>query len=79
MLFKPFTRLQHPATRHVSGTGLGLYIARKFVEAMHGQVMLSSSAGKGTDITFTLPHAGGERQFGDTLAKNRAVCYSVEV
>ena len=35
-LFKPFTRLKHPATRNVSGTGLGLYIARKLVEAMHG-------------------------------------------
>lgn len=54
-LFKPFTRLAHPATRHVSGTGLGLYIARKFVEAMHGQVLLRSREGKGTTVTFTLP------------------------
>lgn len=56
-LFKPFSRLAHPATRHVSGTGLGLYIARKLVEAMHGQVYLRSSEGKGTAITFTLPVA----------------------
>jgi signal transduction histidine kinase len=56
-LFKPFTRLAHSATRHVSGTGLGLYIARKLVEAMHGQVHLRSSEGKGTSITFTLPVA----------------------
>jgi signal transduction histidine kinase len=56
-LFKPFTRLAHPATRHVSGTGLGLYIARKLVEAMHGRVLLRSSEGKGTTITFTLPVA----------------------
>ena len=54
-LFKPFTRLAHPATRHISGTGLGLYIARKLVEAMHGRVYLRSSEGKGTAITFTLP------------------------
>jgi signal transduction histidine kinase len=56
-LFRPFARLHHPTTKHVSGTGLGLYIARKFVEAMHGQVMLRSQEGKGTDITFTLPLA----------------------
>ena len=56
-LFKPFTRLAHPATQHVSGTGLGLYIARKLIEAMHGQVHLRSSEGKGTAITFTLPLA----------------------
>lgn len=56
-LFKPFTRLEHPATRQVSGAGLGLYIARKLVEAMHGQLTLDSSEGKGTSITFTLPIA----------------------
>jgi signal transduction histidine kinase len=56
-LFKLFTRLEHPATRNVSGSGLGLYIARKLVEAMHGQVLLRSSEGKGTDITFSLPVA----------------------
>ena len=56
-LFKPFKRLEHPATGHVSGTGLGLYIARKLVEAMQGQVHLRSSEGRGTDITFTLPVA----------------------
>jgi signal transduction histidine kinase len=56
-LFKPFTRLHHPATKHVNGTGLGLYIVRKFVEAMHGQVLLRSHEGKGTHITFTLPLA----------------------
>ena len=56
-LFKPFMRLEHPDTRNVSGTGLGLYIARKLVEAMHGQVLLRSSEGKGTDITFSLPVA----------------------
>jgi signal transduction histidine kinase len=56
-LFKPFTRLEHPATQHVSGTGLGLYIARKLVEAMHGRVVLRSKEGKGTTITFSLPVA----------------------
>lgn len=68
-LFKPFTRLNHPATRHVNGSGLGLYIARTLVEAMHGQIQVDSSEGKGTDISFTLPLA--------PLAKNRTVCYSV--
>ncbi|HEV2655300.1 MAG TPA: HAMP domain-containing sensor histidine kinase [Ktedonobacteraceae bacterium] len=54
-LFKPFTRLEHPATRHVSGAGLGLYIARRLVEAMHGRLTLQSSEGEGTRVTFTLP------------------------
>ena len=66
-LFKPFTRLEHPATRDVSGSGLGLYIARKLVEAMHGQVFLHSREGKGTDITFSLPVADASIQ-GDASA-----------
>lgn len=57
-LFKPFTRLDHPATRHVGGAGLGLYIARRLVEAMHGRLTLQSSEGQGTSVTFTLPIAG---------------------
>jgi signal transduction histidine kinase len=60
-LFKPFSRLEHPATRHVSGVGLGLYIARKLVEAMHGQLQLQSSEGQGTSITFTLPASSVNR------------------
>lgn len=55
LLFKPFVRLAHPATRHVGGSGLGLYIARKLVEAMHGRVLLRSREGQGTSITFMLP------------------------
>jgi len=56
-LCKPFTRLEHPATGHVSGAGLGLYIARRLVEAMHGRLTLQSSEGQGTSVTFTLPIA----------------------
>ncbi len=57
LLFKPFSRLEHPATDQVVGTGLGLYMTRKLVEAMHGNVTLHSSEGEGTSVTFTLPMA----------------------
>jgi len=55
LLFQPFRRLEHPATEQVPGTGLGLYIARKLVEAMHGNLTLDSSEGEGTCVTLTLP------------------------
>lgn len=54
-LFKPFSRLEHPLTTEVPGTGLGLYITRRLVEAMGGGVILRSAEGRGTSITFTLP------------------------
>ena len=56
-LFKPFVRLEHPQTRSVPGNGLGLYISRKLVEAMDGQMTLSSHEGRGTCVTFNLPAA----------------------
>ena len=55
-LFKPFSRLEHPAAEQVPGVGLGLYITRRLVEAMQGTVTLHSSEGEGTSVTFTLPY-----------------------
>ena len=57
-LFKPFSRLEQAGTERIPGAGLGLYIARKLVEAMNGSIMLYSSAGEGTSVTFTLPVVG---------------------
>jgi signal transduction histidine kinase len=54
-LFRLYTRLEHPATRQVVGSGLGLYLSRKLVEAMGGQMLLQSREGQGTCISFTLP------------------------
>jgi signal transduction histidine kinase len=54
-LFRPFTRLQHPASEQIAGTGLGLYIARCLVEAMNGHIVLHSQQGEGTQVTFTVP------------------------
>ncbi|QBD81786.1 HAMP domain-containing histidine kinase [Ktedonosporobacter rubrisoli] len=54
-LFRPFTRLNQPHAGQVTGVGVGLYISRKLVEAMQGQISLESSEGQGTSVTFTLP------------------------
>lgn len=54
-LFRLYRRLEHPATRQVAGSGLGLYLSRKLIEAMDGQMVLQSREGQGTCISFTLP------------------------
>jgi len=54
-LFKPFTRLEDPETKHVTGVGLGLYISRKLIQAMKGEITLKSVERGGTCVTFTLP------------------------
>lgn len=54
-LFQPFERLERSATAHIAGMGMGLYLARKLVEAMNGKIELKSCEGRGTDVTIHLP------------------------
>ena len=56
-LFQPFKRLEHPLTNDIPGVGIGLYITRKLIEAMHGEISLTSYEGQGTTVTFNLPCA----------------------
>jgi len=54
-LFERFYRVESTAGR-VSGLGVGLYIARSFVEAHGGQMWAESAGpGQGSTCTFTLP------------------------
>jgi len=61
-LFEPFTQLEGGSTRRHSGTGLGLAISRRLVEAMNGEIELSSRLGSGSRFTARLPLSGLRRQ-----------------
>ncbi len=53
-LFERFYRVPEQ-TSNVRGTGLGLYICRKIIEAHSGEIGVESQEGSGTRIFFTLP------------------------
>jgi signal transduction histidine kinase/CheY-like chemotaxis protein len=55
-IFDEYVRLEHRRTRSVTGTGLGLPIARRLAEILGGEVRLENSvAGKGSVFSLTVP------------------------
>lgn len=54
-LFTRFYRAKNDQTTKTSGTGLGLYLTKFFVEAHQGRVEVTSTQGVGSTFTIILP------------------------
>ena len=52
-----FYRIENEETRTSKGTGLGLWIAKKIVEAHHGRISIKDTDHNGTTIEIILPKA----------------------
>jgi signal transduction histidine kinase len=64
-LYEPFRRRQKPGEYAFSGSGLGLSICRKLVEAMGSTLDVETAPGYGTRFYFVLDlPLAGEAQFG---------------
>ncbi len=56
-IFDPFFQVDNSSTREFGGTGLGLNIVKRFVEALGGAVWVESEGERGATFYFTLPIA----------------------
>jgi signal transduction histidine kinase len=54
-IFEPFHQLDSSATRRFGGTGLGLAMAQRIVEAHGSRIKVQSELGRGSRFEFSLP------------------------
>lgn len=53
-IYEPFQREAPSGTGSTEGTGLGITIAKRIVDAMGGQIQIQSQKGKGTTVTISV-------------------------
>ncbi|HEX6439490.1 MAG TPA: GAF domain-containing sensor histidine kinase [Candidatus Binatia bacterium] len=55
MIFEKFSRLDSPDSENYSGAGLGLYIVKRLVHLLQGNIDVQSKVGKGSTVTIRIP------------------------
>lgn len=57
LLFKKFSRIPNELTNKVSGSGIGLYLAKSIIKAHDGYIDFTSKPGEGSQFVIRLPLA----------------------
>lgn len=67
-IFESFYTTKKPDAQGQGGTGLGLALCRRIIEAHQGRIRVESEPGKGTTFTLKLPRSDAPAGFVDTSA-----------
>lgn len=73
LIFESFTQADDSIVRRFGGSGLGLTICDKLVRKMGGAMKLSSTPGKGSSFSFSLPKSIPETCSGATTPQTPSV------
>ncbi|MEJ5273229.1 MAG: response regulator, partial [Spirochaetota bacterium] len=68
--FLEFVQIDGGTNREVKGTGLGLPIAKKFIEMHNGNIWVQSELNKGSIFTFSIPYEKVEKQIETAISIN---------
>jgi two-component system, sensor histidine kinase len=71
-VFEPFFQVDASLSRRFEGMGMGLAICKRIVEAMGGEIRVSSTLGKGSAFSVTLPTPAGEGELPESFRRHAA-------
>lgn len=71
-IFEKFYRAEDYRTKHIRGTGLGLYLVKKIADRMNAKLWFESKAGKGTTFFFELPPQSGQKEDHPKMVESEA-------
>ncbi len=75
-LFQPFSQEDLNIGRNFEGNGLGLALAKRYIEKMGGSLLVDSIKGVGSTFTFTIPLSQNmellKKKYGDGKEKSNA-------
>ncbi len=81
-IFERFGQIDSSLSRQAEGTGIGLPLVKKLVEALDGKISVKSKLGKGSTFTIILPNKkvlGKHKENSNTDLFNSHLLYSTNV
>lgn len=70
-IFNKFIQADNELTRQYGGTGLGLTIAKAYIEMLGGKIWVKSVVGGGATFHFILPYEPARDEFSDAEMKTK--------